>query len=87
VVAHGDSGGPAFAYQYVVYGGPTYIYRETTAQARGTITAGRFTGTLCQRYSGEWVDGSYEVWYAPVLGPSGGAYIGSLQYYSATLLT
>lgn len=90
VVAHGDSGGPVYSYSYLFHG-TTYpagvIYLEATARARGTITGGNFTGTTCTDYNGAVVSGSYEVWYAPVLGPVGGAYIGSLQFYGASLLT
>ena len=89
VAAHGDSGGPVYSYQYTYSGGwnPPVLYLDVSGRARGTITAGNFTGTTCVNYNGAVVSGSYEVWYAPVLGPAGGAYIGSLQFYGASLLT
>jgi hypothetical protein len=71
--ARGDSGGPA------------YTYSGTAAVVgRGTISTGRPGTASCPNASDS--ESSQVVYYAPLVRPSAGPTVGSLQFYGATIL-
>jgi len=89
IAAPGDSGGPTFSPR--LYWARPWPFIQFGAVGRGTITAG-YLDTPCLADSGSRVPppviitGSYRVFYAPLVRPFFDPFIGSLQFYGATLL-
>jgi hypothetical protein len=81
IAAPGDSGGPTFSFGTSL----------ANVRGRGTVTAG-VLNTACLADSGTRVPppiittGSRVVWYAPLQRPFFSPFIGSLQFYGATIL-